>query len=134
MTYGLLADLVLVAHLAFLLFVVLGGLFLIRWPRVAWIHVPCAIWGVFIEFAGIICPVTTLENTLRHRGGETGFAGGFIEHYITAALYPAGLTRGVQVALGAFAVAVNVVVYWRVLARRAASRPKSRNGHLRQDV
>ena len=119
--YGLLADLVLAAHLAFLLFVVLGGLLLFRWPRVAWTHVPCAIWGVLTEFAGIVCPLTPLENALRHRGGEAGFAGGFIEHYLTAALYPAGLTRSTQVILGTFAVAVNVLVYWRLLARRRAS-------------
>ncbi len=122
MAYGFLADLVLLAHLLFLLFVVLGGLLLLRWPRIAWIHIPCAIWGIFTEYAGIICPLTPLENALRHRGGETGFAGGFIEHYITAALYPAGLSRGVQVALGTFAVAVNVLIYWRLLVRRAASR------------
>ena len=122
MAYGLLADLVLVAHLAFLLFVVLGGLLLFRWPRLAWVHAPCALWGMLAEYAGIICPLTPLENALRHRGGETGFAGGFIEHYLTAAVYPAGLTRGVQVALGTFALAVNVFVYWRLLARRAVLR------------
>ena len=122
MTYGLLADLVLVTHLAFLLFVVLGGLLLFRWPRLAWVHVPCAVWGMLTEYAGIICPLTPLENALRHRGGETGFAGGFIEHYLTATLYPAGLTRGVQVALGTLALAVNVVVYWHLLARRGVLR------------
>jgi hypothetical protein len=122
MAYGFLADLVLLAHLLFLLFVVLGGLLLFRRPRVAWLHIPCAVWGILTEYAGIVCPLTPLENALRHRGGETGFAGGFIEHYITAALYPAGLSRGVQVALGTFAVAVNVLVYWRLLVRRAASR------------
>jgi hypothetical protein len=125
MAYGLLADLVLVAHLAFLLFVVLGGLLLFRWPRMAWIHVPFAVWGVLTEYAGIVCPLTPLENALRHRGGQEGFAGGFIEHYITAALYPAGLTRSAQMILGTFAVAVNVFVYWRLLARRrAASGPR----------
>lgn len=122
MAYGILADLVLAAHLAFLVFVVLGGLLLFRWPRVVWLHVPCALWGVSTEFAGIVCPLTPLENVLRHKAGGAGYAGDFIEHYITVTLYPAGLTRGVQLALGAFAVAVNVIVYWRVIARRARRR------------
>src|SRR3990172_7307050 len=89
--YSILADLVLVAHLAFLLFVVLGGLLVLRWPRVVWLHVPCALWGVTTEFAGLGCPLTPLEIALRHRAGETGYAGDFIAHYITATLYPAGL-------------------------------------------
>lgn len=122
MAYGLLANLVLLLHLAFLLFVVLGGLLVFRWPRVAWVHVPCALWGMLTEFAGIVCPLTPLENVLRHRAGEAGYSGDFIAHYITAALYPAGLSRGVQLALGAFALAVNMVIYGRVLARRARHR------------
>ena len=124
MLYSILADLVLVAHLAFLLFVVLGGLLVLRWPRVVWLHVPCAVWGVLTEFANIVCPLTPLEIVLRQKAGGAGYAGDFIAHYITATLYPAGLTRGVQLALGAFAVLVNVLVYWRVLARRARRRAR----------
>jgi uncharacterized membrane protein YhhN len=111
MCYRALADLVLVVHFAFVLFVVFGGALALRWPRVAWIHLPIALYGAVIEFMGFVCPLTPLEVTLRQRGGEAGYAGGFIEHYITAAIYPAGLTRQVQFILGAALVGLNIVVY-----------------------
>jgi hypothetical protein len=116
--YRALADAVLVLHLGFVLFVVLGGLPVLRWTRVAWLHIPAAIWGVLIEYTGWICPLTPLENSLRARGGETGYAGGFIEHYIQPVLYPAGLTRGTQMVLGSLALVVNLTAYTVVLARR----------------
>src|SRR5687767_6199898 len=112
------ADLVLVVHLAFVLFVVLGGLLVLRWPRVAWVHVPVALYGAAIEFIGFICPLTPLEVWLRRRGGEAGYEGGFIEHYITAALYPTGLTRELQLALGVGVLAINALVYGMLLRRR----------------
>ena len=112
------ADVVLVVHLAFVLFVVLGGLLVLRWPRVAWVHVPVALYGAAIEFIGFICPLTPLEVWLRRRGGEAGYSGGFIEHYITAALYPTGLTREVQLALGAAVLVLNGIVYAVWLRRR----------------
>ena len=118
MIYRGLADLVLVAHFAFVLFVVLGGLLVLRWPRIAWVHVPVALYGATIEFLGFICPLTPLEIWLRRRGGEAGYEGGFIEHYITAALYPTGLTREIQLALGVGVLALNAVVYAVVLRRR----------------
>jgi len=111
MTYRVLADFVLVAHFCFVLFVVLGGLLALRWRRVAWVHIPVALYGAAIEFIGFVCPLTPLENSLRHRGGQAGYAGGFIEHYITAAMYPAGLTRGIQVALGIGVLVLNAAVY-----------------------
>lgn len=113
-----LADVVLVVHMAFVLFVVFGGLAALRWPRVAWVHVPVALYGAAIEFIGFVCPLTPLEVWLRRRGGEAGYAGGFIEHYVTAALYPTGLTRGVQLALGAGVLLVNALVYGVLLRRR----------------
>jgi len=118
-----LADAVLLFHLAFVLFVVLGGLLVLRRRRWAWLHLPCAAWGVLIEFAGWICPLTPLEVSLRMRGGEAGWAGDFIGHYVTAALYPQGLTRGVQIALGSFALLLNAAVYAWIVARRRRSRP-----------
>ena len=121
MLYRLLADFVVVLHFGFVLFVVLGGLLALRWPRAAWFHLPAAIWGAGIEFLQGICPLTPLENHLRKLGGEAGYAGGFVEHYVLPVLYPSGLTRGVQLALGIFVVAFNLVVYalvWRRRARR----------------
>jgi len=113
------ADLVLVAHLAFVVFVAAGGLLALRWPRLAWVHVPVAIWGAAVELAGWICPLTPLENRLRAAGGEAGYAGGFIEHYLVPIVYPAGLTRSHQLAFGIAVVAVNLVVYGVLLSRRA---------------
>jgi len=121
--YRALADLVLVVHLAFVLFVVLGGLLVLRWPRLAWLHVPAAVWGVLIEYTGWICPLTPLENSLRERGGGAGYSGGFIEDYIQPVLYPAGLTRGTQIVLGSLALLVNLTAYGVVVARRGRFRP-----------
>jgi len=116
--YRVLADLVLVVHLAFVLFVVLGGLLVVRWPRLALLHVPAAIWGVLIEYTGWICPLTPLENSFRTRGGEAGYSGGFIQHYIQPLLYPAGLTRSTQLVLGSVVLALNLaayaIVFWRL--------------------
>ena len=109
MLLSLLADLVLVVHATFILFVVLGGLLVLWQPRIAWVHIPCAIWGAWVELAGWICPLTPLEVDLRTRAGEIGYEGGFIERYVTAALYPQGLTR--QIGLGIAVVAVNVIIY-----------------------
>ena len=117
MIYRALADLVLVVHLAIVVFVVLGGLLVLRWPRAAWLHVPAAIWGVLIEYTGWICPLTPLENSFRARGGEAGYSGGFIEHYIQPLLYPAGLTRSTQVVLGSLALVLNLTAYAIVVSR-----------------
>jgi hypothetical protein len=122
MSYRLLADLVLVVHAAFVVFVVVGGLAVLRWPRLAWVHLPAAIWGAGIEFAGGICPLTPLENHWRRLAGEQGYTAGFVEHYVVAALYPEGLTRGLQVALGLAVLAVNAAVYLRLWSRTKTSR------------
>ena len=113
-----LADLVLLVHAAFVLFVVLGGFAVLRWPRLAWIHLPAAAWGAVIEFAGWICPLTPLENRLRGLAGDAGYQGGFVEHYLLASLYPATLDRSIQVGLGLAVIAVNLVAYGWVAARR----------------
>ena len=117
MIYRALADLVLVVHLAFVLFVVLGGLLVVRWTWLAWLHIPAAAWGVLIEFTGWICPLTPLENSFRTRGGEAGYAGGFIQHYIQPSLYPAGLTRSTQIVLGSVALILNLAAYAIVVSR-----------------
>jgi hypothetical protein len=118
MIYLAAADAVLLLHFAFVLFVILGGLLVLRWPRFAFLHVPAALWGALIEFSGWICPLTPLEIELRERAGGAGYAGGFIEHYITAVLYPEGLTREIQIALGILIVLVNAAVYVVAFRRR----------------
>jgi hypothetical protein len=111
------ADLVLVVHAAFVAFVVLGGLLVARWPRIAWLHVPAAAWGVFIELAGWICPLTPLENYLRERGGASTYRGDFIEQWMLPLLYPAQLTQRHQLWLAALAIAANLCAYTYVLRR-----------------
>jgi hypothetical protein len=122
MLYRLLADLVVVLHLAFVLFVVLGGLLALRWPRAAWIHVPAAVWGAGIEFVQGICPLTPLENYFRRLGGEAGYSGGFVEHYVLPVLYPADLDRNIQLGLGIFVLLLNLSVYAVVWRRRRRAR------------
>lgn len=117
MSYRVFADLVLILHLGFVVFVVLGGLLVLRWPAIMALHIPAAVWGVMIEFTGWLCPLTPLENWLRVRGGELGYSGGFIEHYIQPVLYPSGLTRGIQIALGTLVVLLNLTAYSIVLSR-----------------
>ena len=118
MPYRLLADLVVGVHALFVAFVIAGGLLVLRWPWVAAVHLPAAVWGALIELRGGVCPLTPLENSLRASAGQAGYEGGFIEHYLLPVLYPAGLTRGVQLGLGALVIAVNLVVYALVLRRR----------------
>ena len=118
MPYHFLADLIVVVHAAFVAFAVLGGLFVLRWRWVAWLHVPAFVWAALIEFGGWICPLTPLENALRERAGVAPYAGGFVQHYLLRALYPSGLTRGVQLVLGFAVLAINVAVYWSMVRPR----------------
>jgi hypothetical protein len=120
--YGNLATLVALGHLAFILFVMFGGLFALRWRRAPWLHVPCLLWGGWIEVSGGICPLTPLENDLRRAAGETQYVGSFIEHYVLAMIYPAGLTRTVQLTLAVGLVILNVAVYAWVIRRRMRER------------
>jgi hypothetical protein len=114
---AVLANTVLVLHFLFVVFVVLGGLLALRWPRVAWVHVPAALWGVAIEFGGWICPLTPFENQLRARAGQSTYEGDFVARYLMPVIYPDGLTREVQVVLGCMALALNLLVYAIVLRR-----------------
>jgi len=115
--YRLLANAVVVVHALFIVFIVFGGFLAWRWRWVAVLHVPCAVWGVLIEYNGWICPLTPLENSLRMRAGQQGYSGGFVEHYLLPAIYPAGLTPRIQVVLGTAVLVVNVITY-AVLVRR----------------
>jgi len=121
MLYRWLADATVVLHFAFIAFVVLGGLLVLRNLRFAWLHVPAVAWVVWLEFTGAICPLTPLENALRARAGEAGYAGGFIDHYLMPVIYPAGLTPHIQVMLGAAVLVLNAIVYALVWRRRRRS-------------
>ena len=116
MLYHFLANLVALPHAAFIAFVVLGGVAVLRWPKLAWIHLPAAVWGALIELAGWYCPLTKVENFLLRRAGEAGYDGGFLAHYLFAVIYPNGLTRGMELAIGVFVIAVNLGVYVRVMS------------------
>ena len=125
---ALLADLVVAVHFGFVVFVVLGGLLVLRWPKLAYLHVPAAVWGAVIELAGWICPLTPLENSLRRQAGSVGYSGDFIEHYILPILYPSALTRDIQLLLGFLVIAANLGIYAYVFRRRGGEAGK-RGGH-----
>jgi hypothetical protein len=113
---------VALTHFAFVLFVVLGGVLALRWRRVIWVHLPCAVWGALIELTGSLCPLTPLENSLRRAAGGAGYSGGFIERYLIPTLYPEGLTRPVQIALGVAVIVFNVTLYSWIVRRKKLER------------
>jgi hypothetical protein len=119
--YALLADLVVLLHVAFVVFAVMGGLLAVRWQGFIWVHLPALTWAAVVEFFGWVCPLTPLENWLRRKGGMGSYSSGFITHYILPALYPEGLTREVQIVLGAFVVLINLLIYGWVFRSRAKS-------------
>lgn len=122
MLYWIAANIVLIIHLAFVLYVVCGGFFILRWKWTVFLHLPAVIWAALLEFNSWICPLTPLEQWLRIAGGQRGYSGGFIEHYLLSLLYPAGLTPDIQTILGAFVVIFNGAVYlfcgYRLTRRR----------------
>lgn len=111
-----LADLVLIVHTLFVVFVIFGGLIVLKWHKVMWLHIPCALWGALIEFFGWICPLTYLENYFLEIGNGNSYDGGFIQHYLLPIIYPPGLTTGIQILLGATVIVINLIIYciiWR---------------------
>lgn len=124
MHYILAANLIVLLHFGFVCFVVGGGVLVLRWRRLAWLHIPAALWGAMIEYKGGLCPLTPLEQSLRQAGGEAGYAGGFVEHYILPVLYPDYLTRDVQFVLGTLVVVINVSVYGWLVARHMKRRKR----------
>ena len=124
--YGLLADAVVVVHFGFVCFVAVGALLLLRWPRLAWVHLPCAAWGAVIELTGAICPLTPLEKWLRVQAGRASYEGGFIQHYIVGLIYPDGLTREMQLGLAVLVVVGNSTIY-ALVHRRLRRRQRERN-------
>lgn len=117
MIYKILADTLVIIHLAFIVFVVAGGLLVLKWKKLAWLHLPCAAWGVLIEYAGWICPLTPWENQLREKGGGTTYEGDFIDNYILPVMYPEGLTHSTQLILGSFVLVLNLAVYTIVVVQ-----------------
>ena len=105
------ADLLLIIHLIFIIFVITGGFLVLKWPRMLYLHIPAAIWGALIEFQGWICPLTPLEQHLRRAGGQSVYRGGFVEHYAEPIVYPAGLTREMQIFFGIVVIAINLMIY-----------------------
>ena len=118
------ADFLVVVHFAFIVFVVFGGFLVLKWGRVAFLHIPCALWGVLIEFGGWICPLTPLEHHFREAVGGVGYSGEFIDHYLMPLVYPEGLTRGMQISLGVMVLAVNLCVYGWMLVNRGKTKGK----------
>jgi len=125
MPYHLLADLVVIIHLTFVLFSVAGALLVIGWRKIFYLHLPAAVWAVWIEFSGKICPLTPLEKWLRIKGGDAGYSGDFVGHYILSILYPSGLTREVQFILGGVVVGLNIIIYGYILFPRKGRGGKS---------
>lgn len=121
------ADAVLLLHLGFILFVLLGGLLALRWRGAPLLHLPAAAWGVHVELSGGLCPLTPLENRLRVAAGEAGYAGGFVEHYLLPLIYPAGLTPDIQQVLAAVVIGANALAYgWVYLRRRGGGAARGR--------
>jgi hypothetical protein len=119
MVYHSLSNLVLLVHLAFVLFAVLGGILVLKWKRLAWLHVPAFLWAASIEFAGWVCPLTPLENWLRWKGGALPYRTAFLEHYIFPLLYPTSLTRNLQILLGFLVLSINLGLYAWMLCKAA---------------
>ena len=119
------ADLVVLLHFAFILFVLFGGLLALRWRKLPWLHLPAVLWGVLIEFTGGVCPLTPLENGLRRLAGESGYRGGFVEEYLVPIIYPAALSPEFQFALAAGVVLVNLAVYAGVILRNMRGERKA---------
>ena len=125
MGWQLLADLLVVLHLAFAAFVVFGGFLAWKWRRAIFFHLPALAWGFWVEISGQVCPLTPLEIHLRRLAGEAGYQGGFLEHYLVALLYPPWLTQPAQWVLAALLLVINVTAYGALL------RP---HRHLRRKV
>lgn len=119
MVISLMANLLVLIHLGFIVFVAFGGLLVYKWPKIVFLHIPCVLWGALIELGGWTCPLTPLETVLREFAGEAGYVGGFIDHYVMPLVYPPGLTRGMQIGLGIIVLTVNLCVYgWMFVARK----------------
>ena len=117
--YRMLADAVVIVHLGFIVFVVTGGFLAVFFPKIIWVHLPCVVWGIVVELAGYVCPLTPLENLFRDMSGNGRYSGDFVKHYIEPLIYPEGLTREIQVVLAALVILVNTGIYgWLAFRKR----------------
>ncbi len=123
MPYRLIADLLVSLHLLFIVMVVLGGFLVLRWPKLAWLHVPVVIWGFLVELMGWICPLTPLEQKMRLAAGDGRYTGGFIEHYLIPLIYPGGMTAGMRMTLAALVLVINAAIYLRLWQKRRTRGP-----------
>lgn len=119
--YNILADVIVVIHFLFIIFVVIGGLFVIRWPKLAFVHLPAAVWGVAVEIFGWICPLTPWENHFRELAGDASYSGDFIVRYFLPVIYPEYLTKTIQYLFGGIVIFVNIVIYIFVIRKRRKS-------------
>jgi hypothetical protein len=117
MVYKLLTDLTVFIHLAFILFVVLGGFLVLRWRKSVYAHIPAALWGAAVEYFGLLCPLTPLENYFRNKAGYLTYKAGFIEQYITPLIYPENLKRNIQFILGSLVILINIVIYLLIIIK-----------------
>lgn len=131
MLYRIAADGLVLFHLLFILFVLFGGLLLLKWRHLAWWHLPAAAWGVAVEVFHLTCPLTQWENLMRNAAGQVGYGGGFIEHYVWPVIYPAGLTPSIQLGLGGVVLLINVLVYVRVFRQRKSRRTSTLSNSTR---
>jgi Protein of Unknown function (DUF2784) len=116
--FHLLADAVVLLHLGFILFMMIGGLLVLRWPRTAWLHLPIALWGVLVQWMSWTCPLTPLERWFRAAAGATTYSGGFVQHYVVPVLYPLGIGLPGHLALGLAVLGANALIYGAFLRRR----------------
>ncbi len=122
MGYSIAADFIVILHLGFILFVVMGAFLVLKWPRVLYLHIPAIIWGALIEFMNWGCPLTPLEKSLRMAAGEAGYAGGFIENYLVPLIYPGELTREFQIWAGFLVIFINGAIYGWIIVKRGKVR------------
>ena len=126
--FRVLADAVVVLHLLFIAFILLGGLLALRWTQLVWVHLPLSAWGVLVQWMSWICPLTPLENSLRARAGDPTYGGGFVEHYLLPVLYPVGIGQRTHIVLGVIVLGTNAVIYSLLLARLRARHRIARGG------
>ena len=126
--YQVFANIVLIAHFVFIVFVLCGGLLLLRWQRIVWIHLPSVFWVIVVEVTGIVCPLTPLENYFRARSGADIYHGDFIGHYLWLIIYPAELTTTIQLMLAGVVIAFNLIIYAVIIRVRSGSRQDGQHG------